>query len=347
MKLAELAELLGCVLVGDGSVEVTGLSGIEEAKEGDLSFVVHSRYFPCLATTKAAAVIVHHNAPSCPRPTLRTDNPYLAFAKALSCLYPRLIPSFGVHPSAILGPGVHLGEGVSIGALCYLGKEVEIGEGTTIYPQVYVGEGSKIGARCLIYPQVTIREGVILGDRVIVHCGAVIGSDGFGYARDADGRYFKIPQVGGVLVEDEVEIGANVTIDRATLGLTRIGRGTKIDNLVQIAHNVVIGQDTVIVAQVGIAGSAKVGDRVTLAGQVGVVDHVEIGDDSTVGPQSGVAQSLPPKSVVTGSPAIPHQTWKRIVLSLPKMPELLKTLRRLEDRMGRLEEKGGGDDRRE
>lgn len=339
MKLADLAELLGCSLVGDGGVEVKGVAGIEEAREGDLSFVAHPRYFPYMATTRAAALIVPPDAPECPCPTLRTDNPYLAFAKALSHFYPSQRPSPGIHPSAHISSGVRLGKGVSIGALTYLGEGVEVGEGTTIYPLVYIGEFTRIGSHCLIYPLVTIRERAILKDRVIVHSGAVIGSDGFGYTKDLEGRSFKIPQVGSVILEDEVEVGANVTIDRATLGFTRIGKGSKIDNLVQIAHNVVIGQDTIILAQVGIAGSTTIGDRVTLAGQVGVVDHVEIGADSIVGSQAGVAQPLPPKSVVMGSPAIQHQAWKRAALSFPKLPELIQALRRLEERVKKLEEK--------
>jgi len=337
LKLSELADALSCQLQGEGEIEIKGAAGLREAKEGDLTFVANPRYLKHLEETRASAIILSFSDPPSAKPTLRTEHPYLAFAKALKILHPQPLPSPGVHSSACLEEGVQLGKGVSIGAFTFVGRGAEIGDGTILFPQVYIGQGSRIGKDCVLYPQVMVREGVWMGDRVIIHSGTILGSDGFGYAKDQEGRYHKIPQIGGVLIEDEVEIGANVTIDRATLGQTRVGRGTKIDNLVQIAHNVEIGQDTIIIAQVGIAGSTKVGNRVTLGGQVGIIDHLEIGDHSMVGSQSGVAEDLKPGSIVTGSPAVPHHLFRRIAVSLPRIPEILKRLRNLERRLEELE----------
>jgi len=235
-----------------------------------------------------------------------------------------------------------LEEEVVIGPFSVLEEGVSVGQGAIIGPLVYIGRGSRIGKHCRLYPHVVIREGVVLKDRVIVHSGAVIGSDGFGYVKDQQGQYVKIPQVGGVLIEDDVEIGSNVTIDRATIGWTLVKRGTKIDNLVQIAHNVVVGEDCIIVAQVGIAGSVVIGDRARLAGQVGVTDHVEIGHDVTVGAKSGVTKSLPPGVTVIGYPAVPHMDFKRTISSINRMPKLLKDVQILEERIRRLEERVEG-----
>jgi UDP-3-O-[3-hydroxymyristoyl] glucosamine N-acyltransferase len=339
MRLRDLAEALSCQLVGQGEVQIRGVASLREAKEGELSFVADARHLKYLEGTQASAIILSLQDPPSTKPTLRTDNPYLAFAKALHLLHPQALPPPGVHPTAVLEEGVELGEGVSIGAFTFIGKESMIGDHSVLFPQVYVGLGSHIGKGCLLYPQVMVREGVWIGDRVIIHSGTILGSDGFGYAKDKEGHYQKIPQIGGVCVEDDVEIGANVAIDRATLGQTRVGRGTKIDNLVQIAHNVQIGQDAIIISQVGIAGSTKIGNRVTLAGQVGIIGHLEIGDDCIVGSQSGVRENLNPASIVMGSPAIPHNLFRRMAVSLPKLPELIRTIRALEKRIHELEER--------
>jgi len=342
LKLRDLAQKLSCQLEGEGDLEIRGVSGICEAKEGELTFVAHPRYLKHLDQTEASAIILSHADPPSPKPSLRTDNPYLAFAKAIEVLHPRPRPSAGIHPTAVLEEGVRVGEGVSIGAFTFVGRDAKIGDRSVLFPQVFVGQGSHIGAECLLYPQVAVREGVWIGDRVIIHSGAVLGSDGFGYAKDPMGRYHKIPQIGGIFIEDEVEIGANVSIDRATLGHTRIARGTKIDNLVQIAHNVEIGQDSIVIAQVGIAGSTKIGSRVTLAGQVGIIGHIEIGDDCIVGSQSGVGESLKPGSVVTGSPAVPHGLFRRMAVALPRVPEMLRSIRTIEKRLLDLEKRGSG-----
>ena len=336
MRLGELAERIGCRLDGDGGVEVAGVRALDEAGPADLTFVTDAKHAARLPASRAAAVILPESAPAADRPALRTPNPHLALARALAAFHPadRLAP--GVHATAVVATDARVGAGASVGPLCVIASGAEIGAGTVLDAQVFVGAGVRIGRDCRIFPQVTLREGTEVGDRVTVHAGAVVGADGFGYARDG-ARYVKIPQVGHVVLEDDVEIGANVTIDRATLGATRIGRGTKIDNLVQIAHNVRIGEDTVIVAQVGIAGSSQIGSRVTLAGQVGVVDHVQIGDDVVIGAQAGVTNDVPPRSVVLGSPAVPHLEFKRQLAATARLPLLGKTLRALEERLRALE----------
>jgi UDP-3-O-[3-hydroxymyristoyl] glucosamine N-acyltransferase len=242
-------------------------------------------------------------------------------------------------------PGAHLADGVSIGPLSYIEEGVAIGPRSAIGAQVYIGRDTRVGADCHFYPQVVIRERVEIGDRVIIHSGAVIGSDGFGYLRDRRGARVKIPQVGRVVIEDDVEIGANAAIDRATLGTTRLKRGTKIDNLVQIGHNVMIGEDTVIAGQTGIAGSVKIGDRVTLGGQVGVADHLEIGDDVAVGAKGGITKDVPTGKILLGNPAKDHMEFKRWLAATNRLPRLLAVVRAIEARLRELENrlrKGGG-----
>ena len=333
MRLSALAAALGCTLEGEGDVEICGLRGVREAGAGDLTFVANRRYLEGLRTCRASAVILAPDVPRPPMPALRTPNPYLAFARALALFYPAPAEPPGIQPSAVLEEGVRLAPGVRIGALCFVGSGTEIGEDTTLCPQVYVGRGVRLGRACSIRPRAVLADGCWLGDRVVVQSGAVIGGDGFGYAPDGERRYHKIPQVGRVVLEDDVEVGANATIDRATLGETRIGRGTKIDNLVMIAHNVVVGEDTVIVAQVGISGSTTIGSRVTLAGQVGVVGHLRVGDDVTIGAQAGVTKDVPDGAIYLGSPAIPHQDAKRSFAYLRRLPEMAEMLRDLKRRL--------------
>lgn len=341
MRLRELADALGCRLIGDGEIEIRGLASIDEARDGDLTFVASARHLSRLDATRASAVILRDEDGPCPKPSLRTADPYLAFVRGLRLFHPPILPAPGVHPSSVVQPGVRLGEGVSIGPLSVIDEGVAIGPGTLVGAQVYIGRESVLGAECLLYPQVTIRERVEIGDRVIIHSGAVIGSDGFGYLRDARGARVKIPQVGRVVIESDVEIGANVAIDRATLGTTRIRRGTKIDNLVQIAHNVTVGEDTVIAALTGVSGSTSIGDRVMLAGQVGIVDHVEIGHDVIVGAQAGVTKDIPAGSAVVGSPAMPHLEFKRVVAAMQRLPRLLKAVQAMEARLRVLEARAG------
>jgi len=340
VRLAEVAERLQCRLEGDGALEITAVRGLEDAGPRDLSFVAHIRYLSRLQASAAGAVILAEGWPPADRPALRTSNPILVFARALELLHSLPTPGPGIHPTAVVAPDARLAPDVSVGPLSVLDQGVEVGAGTVLAAHVTVGAGVRIGANCRIFPQVVLRDGVRLGDRVIVHSGTVIGADGFGFARDGQ-RYVKIPQIGRVVIEDDVEIGANVAIDRATLGETRIGRGTKIDNLVQIGHNVRIGEDTVIVGQVGISGSSRIGSRVTLAGQVGVVDHVEIGDDTIVGAQAGVTKDIPPGSMMWGSPAIAHGKFKRQMATVARLPEMRKLLRALEQRLAGLEARLG------
>ncbi len=338
MRLDDLAERIGCRLEGDGGLEVKHLRPIEVAGPDDLSFLTDAAALPRVAESRAGALILPDKAPSIDRPCLRTSNPYLAFARALTILESSPRPPAGIDPSAVVHSSARVDPSCSIGPLCVIGPLAEIDAETVLDAQVFVGAGCRIGQRCRVYPHVTLREQTVLGSGVIVHSGAVIGADGFGYAKDG-AQYVKIPQVGRVVLEDDVEIGANTTIDRATLGETRIGRGTKIDNLVHIAHNVRIGPDSVILAQVGIAGSTQVGARATIAGQVGIVDHVTLGDDVIVGSQSGVSKDIPAGSIVLGAPATPHREFKRQVAAVARLPEYAKVIRQLESKVAALEQK--------
>lgn len=345
INASQLAGIGGCRLYGP-DVEINGLAGLREAKAGELSFLANIKYAGMVTTTQASAVIVSEeffrehsrNLEASGRSFLVSANPYLSWARILTHFVAATAekPRPGIHPSAVVDPSARIDPTASVGALSVVEAGAEIGPESVICPLVYIGRKVRIGKNCLIYPQVSIREDCILGDRVILHCGAVVGSDGFGYARDG-ARQYKIPQVGNVIIEDEVELGANVTVDRGAVGPTRIGRGTKIDNLVQIAHNVQTGQDCVIVAQSGVAGSTKLGDRVVLAAQAGVVGHIEIGDDSMIGAQSGVPKSLPPKSIVFGYPARPHMKAKRIEAVIGQLPEYVKRIQELERRVAELE----------
>ncbi len=339
MRLDELAKALKGTVVGDGSVEISGVAGIKEARKGDITFLVNPKYESYVATTGASAIIVANGHKEAAVPLLQVDNPYLAFLKAVRIFRgdTRKVEP-GIHPSAVIGERVKLGKNVAVGPLVVIEDEADIGNEVVIMAQSYVGERSSVGDNTFIYPRVTIREDVVVGRRVIIHSGTVVGSDGFGFAKDGE-VYQKIPQVGTVEISDDVEIGANVAIDRATIGTTFIGRGTKIDNLVQIAHNVVVGENCIIVAQVGISGSTEVGRGVTLAGQVGIVGHIKIGDYAMVGSQAGVTKSVPAKARVSGYPAAPHEVSKRLHASLKRLPQLIRQFREFERRLRVLEGK--------
>ena len=333
--LSELAGLVGGRVVGDGGIEIYRVTSIEEAVSGDITFLAHPRYRSHLAACKASAVIIGREVtiPSSLEPGrgfLQVSEPYVAFAKILDCFSPQ--PHFDgqVSPHASVEPTAVLGEQVTVFPFVYVGKGARVNRGTVLFPGVFLGDGVEVGANCVLHPQVTVREGCRIGSRVILHAGVVIGADGFGYAGQGGDR-IKIPQVGIVEIEDDVEIGANTTVDRATLGRTIIRKGTKIDNLVQIAHNVVVGENSIIAAQVGIAGSTRIGNEVILAGQVGVVNHVEIGDKAMIGPQSGIPRSVPPGAVLSGGvAAAPHQEWLKVMTLLPQLPKLWSTVRHLE-----------------
>jgi UDP-3-O-[3-hydroxymyristoyl] glucosamine N-acyltransferase len=334
--LGELARLLGGDIEGDSTLQITGVASIEQARPGDITFVAQQRYLRALQASQASAVILARAWPA-DRAAIRVEQPYRAFAELLTLFYARPQPQAGIHEPIALGQRVRLGQEVTVGPFVTLGDDVSIGDRVVLYPGVSVGAGSSVGDDSILYANVTLYDRVRIGRRVIIHAGAVLGADGFGYIRGPDGRHQKIPQVGGVRVEDDVEIGANACIDRATLGETVIRRGTKIDNLVHVAHNVEVGEDNLLLAQVGISGSCRLGAHVTLAGQVGLRDHVHIGDQATVIAQSGIAQDVQPGTIVSGTPAIPHQLWRRVQAATPRLPELLRTVAALERRLARLE----------
>lgn len=341
MKLIELASLLNGEIIGPpqaGGIEIAGVSGIDEAGKGDITFLSSKKYLRNLATCRASCVIVKDPISDLGMAQLRVSNPYLAFAKLLEYFYVKPFKPIGISKEAIVSTVAKIGKNVSVFPFSYISDGVSVGDDAVIYPYVFIGVNTVLGEGCIIYPHVTIREGVKIGDRVIIHSGSVIGSDGFGYIPDG-GRYHKIPQVGGVIIEDDVEIGSNVSIDRATTGNTTIGKGTKIDNLCQIAHNVRIGSNSIIVAQVGIAGSTEIGDSVTLAGQVGIVDHVKIDSGTIIGAQSGVMASLT-KGAYAGTPALPHKDWLKAQAVIAKLPELHRKIKELEEKIKELERRG-------
>jgi UDP-3-O-[3-hydroxymyristoyl] glucosamine N-acyltransferase len=314
-------------------VDVLRVAGIEDAGPGDITFVANPKYAAHLAKTRASAVIVAA-AVETPLPSVLSPNPYLTYARAVRLLYPDRRLPLGVAPGAVVDPSARLGKGVSIGPLAVLGKGVKVGARTMIHPHVVLYDGVEIGDDCVLHSGVQVRENCRLGHRVIVQNGAVIGSDGFGFAKDEQGRYHKIPQVGVVIVEDDVEIGALAAIDRAALRETRIGAGVKIDNLVQIGHSVTIGRDTVLAGQVGIAGSTRIGERVTLAGQVGVAGHLQVGDGVIASAQTGIPSSVAAGTFVSGSPAIENRVWLKASAVFARLPELLKRVRDLEKERG-------------
>jgi UDP-3-O-[3-hydroxymyristoyl] glucosamine N-acyltransferase len=330
--LRELADRLGCVLRGDGDVEVHRVNGIEDSGPGDLTFVANPRYVPRLATTRASAVILSPELET-PLPSLVDANPYLVYARAAGILHPQSRPAPGVHPAAHVDPTARLGEDVHVGPMAVVGARVSLGARTVVHAHTVLYPDVEIGEDCVLHSGVHVREGCRLGRRVTVQNGAVIGGDGFGFARDRDGRYEKIPQVGIVVIEDDVEIGALVAIDRASMKETRIGAGTKIDNLVQIGHSVTVGRDTVLAGQVGIAGSTRLGDRVTLAGQVGVAGHIQVGDGVVATAQTGIPSSVEAGSIVSGYPAIDNRAWLKASAVFHRLPELLRRLRDVEARL--------------
>ena len=333
-SLSEIAAILGGEVVGDASIEISNVNGIREAQEGDITFLANSLYKPLINTTKASAIITSKEILSAHKPIIRVENPSLALTRVISIfsVKPESVIPVGVHASAVIGKNVKIGENVAISAFVVIEDSCDIGDGSIIYPHVYIGNNTKIGSQAKIYPNVTIRENATIGCNVIIHANTVIGSDGFGYVQ-INGSHQKIPQTGVVVIEDDVEIGSNVSIDRARFGRTLIGKGTKIDNLVQIAHNVSVGSHSIIVSQAGISGSSALGKNVIIAGQVGIVGHIEIGDNAIVGAQSGITKSLPKGAIVLGSPASPISEQKRIFAALRRLPEMLKVVKALKDKV--------------
>jgi UDP-3-O-[3-hydroxymyristoyl] glucosamine N-acyltransferase len=335
-SLSEISAWVDGRLIGDPHLSIRGVAPLDTAEVGDITFLANPKYQAMAGSTRASAVIARETIDGVGAAFLLVADPYYAFAQVLSRFHPPRRDPPGQDPRTAIAPDVVLGLGVSIGPFVTVASGAKIGDNVCLGAGVFVGEGSEIGEGTRLYPNVTIREGVRIGKRVIIHSGSVIGGDGFGFAPHA-GSYFKVPQVGGVIIEDDVELGSNVTVDRATLGNTIIGRGTKVDNLVQIAHNVVIGPDTIIVAQVGISGSVQIGRHVTLAGQVGVTGHLKIGDDVVVGTKSGVTRDIPAGSRVTGFPTLPHQEWLKATVAWEALPEMRREIRRLRAELRQLQ----------
>ena len=337
--LAEIAAIVKGEVVGDRHLVITGLSGVKEAKQGDLTFIANPKYIPLLKTTNASAILTPRDVKVSGKPIIRTQNPSLAFSQIASLIFEAdaFFPK-DIHPTAIIAKDALIGKNVAIGPYTVIESRADIGDNTTIYSGCYVGHRTVLGKSCLVYPNVTIRERIAIGDRVIIHSGTVVGSDGFGYVW-ANGKHEKIPQIGTVIIEDDVEIGANATIDRARFNKTVIGQGTKIDNLVQIAHNVIMGKHCIIISQVGISGSTVIGDGVMLAGQVGVHGHLTVGDGVIAAARAGITKSIPPHTMIGGYPAQPYMVEQRLAAALRRVPSYIKTILDLQKRVEALEKK--------
>ena len=335
--LAEIAKIVDGEVVGDKDLVITGLSGIQEAKEGDLTFLADSKYISFCEKTKASAIITSRDIEIPEKSIIRTDNPSLAFTDLISAVTEGSAQRLkGVHEAAFIAEDAVIGNNVAVGPCAIIGSKAAVGDNTVIFGGSYVGHDTTIGADCLIYPNVTIREHVTIGNHVVVHSGTVIGSDGFGYIQ-IDGVHKKIPQLGTVVIEDDVEIGANVAVDRARFDKTVIGRGSKIDNLVQVAHNVVMGENCIIISQVGISGSVNIGKGAILAGQAGIIGHVTIGEGAIIYAQSAVAKAVPAHTRVSGYPARLHMEAKRIQAYTQRLPQYVKAIQELEKKVEKLE----------
>lgn len=339
VTVRELASFLGCPFEGDGNVEIRGPAGLKTAGEGDIVFLAHPKYRTLLESTKASAVILPAGEKFDRLPAIKSENPHLSFVRVVEFFVKPVRPEPGIHPTALVAPSARIGRDVSVGAFSVIGENVDIGEETVIFPLVSVYDGVKVGVKCIIHSHVSLREGVRLGNRVIIHNGAVIGADGFGYIPLPDGTYRKIPQVGTARLEDDVEVGANTTIDRAALGETVVQRGAKIDNLVMVAHNVEVGKDTILAGQTGIAGSSKIGNNVIMGGQVGVSDHVEVGDRVIAAAQTGVSKDVPAGSIIGGSPHLDIRDWKKASILMPQLYGFIKEIKRLRLKVEELETK--------
>lgn len=332
----KIAELVRGEVVGDGDFIIRGVAPFENAGPDDITFAASASYKKRVDETRAAAVIVSHGVCESKKILVRVENPSLALAKVSTLFHPVCRPVIGISQDAHVGKDFKYGIDVSVYPCVFIGDYVTLGDRVTLYPGVVVANGVAIGDDVVVYPNVSILERCQIGSRVVIHAGSVIGSDGFGFASDGD-RYYKIPQVGTVRIDDDVEIGACNAIDRATFGRTWIKRGVKIDNLVHIAHNVVVGEDTVLVAQVGISGSVTIGNHAILAGQAGVAEHVTIGNGVTIGPQAGIAKSIQDGQIVSGFPGMPHRLWLKASSIIPKLPDMKKKLRELEKRIEKME----------
>ena len=338
-SLFELGQMLDAEVCGDADLRISGVGALDSATTGQLSFLTDSRYLHLVPGCRASALIVSPKFRNLESNLLVSSNPYLTLAKAVQLFLSLSDDISGIHPAAFVGANVLIGKGVSVGAHAYIGDNSQIAADSKIAPGAYLGKNVKMGEGCFIHPRACILDGCIIGNHVIIHVGAVIGSDGYGYAQDEQGRHVKIPQTGIVQIDDDVEIGANATVDRATFGRTWIKRGAKIDNLVMIAHNVVVGEDNLLVAQVGISGSTRLGDHVVMGGQVGVVGHVQIGDGVKIGAKAGIHNSIKPNQIIAGGfPGVPHDQFLKTYSNVQRLPRLKEALKRLDDRVRRIEE---------
>ena len=335
----ELAARLQCVFEGDGSVEITGVAGLEEARAGDLVFLAQTKLRPQLEASRASAAIVPLDFKFDRLPVFRAAQPHLAFVRAAEIFFQPYRPAAGVHATAVVAPSAKIGAGAAVGAYCVIGEDAEIGEGAVLFPQVVVYPGARVGQGSVLHSGVCLREGVRLGARVILHNGVIVGADGFGYLRGADGGHIKIPQMGTVVIEDGVEVGANTTIDRAALGATIVRRGAIIDNLVMVAHNCDIGENAILVSQVGIAGSSKIGRGAVLSGQVGVGDHIEVGEGAVLAGKTGVISDVPAGAFLAGYPHLDIRVWRKFWAVAPQLYDMVKEIKRLRARVEELEKK--------
>lgn len=338
-KAKEIAKFIQGELVGDGDILINGINGVNEASEGELAFIISTQGTALIESTKASCVVVPKNlAGKFNKPIIKVENPSIAFSRIIGFLMPDRIPRpKGIHPTAVISKSARIAKGVAMGPYVVVEDGASIGEETVIYPFCYIGKNVAIGKHCIFYPNVTIREEVTIGSGVIIHPGSVIGSDGFGYDIQKDGTQVKIPQLGTVVIEDDVELGSCVTVDRARFNKTVIGKGTKIDNMVQIAHNVIIGPDCVIAAQSGIAGSSILGRNVVFGGQVGVSDHVTVGDFVIAGAKTGIHKSYPAKTVLFGYPSKPADKAREQIAATGLLPKLFERVRKLEEKIKKLE----------
>jgi UDP-3-O-[3-hydroxymyristoyl] glucosamine N-acyltransferase len=342
MKLSEVAQKLGCRLEGAPETQISGIAGIEHAGPGHITFLANRRYFSLLKTTRASAVLIEdgialERAPgSAPIAALRTANPYLAFAHAIELFYqpPHYEP--GIHPTAIIAKSARIGGGAHVGPYCFIDEDAEIGQNATLHSFVTIYRGARIGDNFFAHAHAVVREFCRVGHRVILQNGAVIGGDGLGFAKQKDGTWYKMQQSGPAVLEDDVEVQANACVDRATVGETRIGRGTKLDDLVLVGHASQVGKNTMLCGQVGLAGSTKVGNDCILAGQVGTAGHLSVGDGAVITAQSGIPNDVPPRSLYSGYPAVDNREWLKTVAALNRLPELHKRVRDLEAELSQL-----------
>jgi UDP-3-O-[3-hydroxymyristoyl] glucosamine N-acyltransferase len=342
MKLGQIAEKLDCTLEGNADLEITGVAGIEDARAGQLTFLANRKYLPALETTHATAILIAQDAAASKKAgplrmaALHSSNPYLDFARAIELFHPAPQFALAIHATAVVAKSAKIGPNAHIGPYCFVDENVEIGRNAVLHSFVAIYRAAKIGDDFFAHSHACVREACRIGNRVLLQNGVVVGSDGYGFARQADGRWYKMRQAGITVIGDDVEIQAHSAIDRATIGETRIARGTKIDNLVQVGHACKVGEDTLLCGQVGLAGTTRVGNRCILAGQVGAAGHLTIGDGATLTAQSGVPNDVPAGAVFSGYPAMDSLAWRKSIAVFNRLPELQRELRELRDEVARL-----------